>query len=63
MDIIKSQNSIILTTISTNGEINLWDLQNFLNDNEVEDVIELEDKVMPLNVIKTTSRLTCLWYK
>jgi hypothetical protein len=62
MSVIKSEGLVVLCTISTNGEIKLWDILNFLGEEELEDTIELEDKVRPINMIRTTSRLTCLWY-
>lgn len=47
----------VLVTICSNGEIKVWDCLNYLTD-EVTETIDLGDKIQPINVVKTNSRLT-----
>ena len=49
----------MLVTICSNGEIKVWDCLSYLTD-EVTETVDLGDKIQPINVVKTNSRLTSL---
>lgn len=52
----------MLITISSNGEIKAWNCLEFLS-RDVEETVDLGDKIKPITNIKTGHRLTCLRYE
>ena len=60
MQICKVDELDALFTISTNGEIKLWDCLNLINEEAEVNLTETGESFQPINLIKTLQRLTCL---